>query len=298
MTPVAGESDRYRVLLLGAQGQVGWELQRSQPPSVKLYALGRQDLDIRDADKLRKAVESFQPDCLINAAAYTAVDRAESEAGMAYAINRDGAAHCALAAQSCGAHLIHISTDFVFDGAQSTPYQPGAPVAPLGVYGGSKAAGEQHVREILGDAALILRTAWVYSAHGSNFVKTMLRLMAERDVLRVVGDQAGTPTWAAGLARAIWSAIDHPDFTGIQHWTDAGVASWYDFAVAIQEEALAAGRLRRSIPIEMIPTSGYPTPAPRAAYTVLDKSTSYATLGPAPHWRAALRQMFAEPEEA
>ncbi|MHB1750906.1 MAG: SDR family oxidoreductase, partial [Acidithiobacillus sp.] len=171
MTPMAGEADRYRVLLLGAQGQVGWELQRSQPPSVKLYALGRQDLDIRDADKLRKAVESFQPDCLINAAAYTAVDRAESEAGMAYAINRDGAAHCALAAQSCGARLIHISTDFVFDGAQSTPYQPGAPVAPLGVYGGSKAAGEQQVREILGDAALILRTAWVYSAHGSNFVK-------------------------------------------------------------------------------------------------------------------------------
>ncbi|MBU2829440.1 dTDP-4-dehydrorhamnose reductase [Acidithiobacillus ferriphilus] len=298
MTPMAGEADRYRVLLLGAQGQVGWELQRSQPPSVMLRALGRQDLDIRDVGKVRAAVESFRPDCLINAAAYTAVDRAESEADMAYAINRDGAAHCALAAQACGARLIHLSTDFVFDGAQSTPYQPGAPAAPLGVYGASKAAGEQQVREILGDAALILRTAWVYSAHGSNFVKTVLRLLAERDVLRVVGDQIGTPTWAAGIAGALWRALDHPDFTGIQHWTDAGVASWYDFSVAIQEEAVAAGRLQRSIPIEMIPTSGYPTPARRPAYTVLDKSTSYATLGPAPHWRAALRQMLAEPKEA
>lgn len=286
-----------RVLLLGAQGQVGWELQRSRPPFVELRALGRQDLDIRDAAQVRHMAESFQPDYLINAAAFTAVDRAESEAEMAYAINRDGATHCAQAAEVRGARLIHISTDFVFDGNQATPYQPADPVAPLGVYGASKAAGERQVREILGDAALILRTAWVYSIHGNNFVKTMLRLMGERDALRVVGDQIGTPTWAAGLAHAIWTTLDHPEFTGIQHWTDAGVASWYDFAVAIQEEAMAAGQLRRAIPVEVIATSAYPTAARRPACAVLDKSASYAALSAAPHWRVALRQMLAESTE-
>ena len=286
----------YRVLLLGAQGQVGWELQRSRPASVELCALGRRDLDILDAAQVREMAESFRPDAIINAAAYTAVDRAESESALAYAVNRDGATHCSLAARACGARLIHLSTDFVFAGTQATPYAPDAPPAPLGVYGASKAEGERQVQATLGDTALILRTAWVYSAHGSNFVKTMLRLLAERDVLRVVGDQIGTPTWAAGLARAIWSSLDHPAFTGIQHWTDAGVASWYDFAVAIQEEAVAAGRLHRAIPIEMIPTSAYPTPARRPACAILDKTASYTALGAAPHWRVALRRMLTEPE--
>ncbi|MBU2862196.1 sugar nucleotide-binding protein, partial [Acidithiobacillus ferrooxidans] len=140
----------HRVLLLGAQGQVGWELQRSRPASVELRALGRPDLDILDAAQVRGMAESFRPDAIINAAAYTAVDRAESESARAYAVNRDGAAHCALAAQACGARLIHLSTDFVFDGAQATPYPPEAPLAPLGVYGASKADGERQVQAILG----------------------------------------------------------------------------------------------------------------------------------------------------
>ncbi|MGE4530728.1 MAG: dTDP-4-dehydrorhamnose reductase [Acidithiobacillus sp.] len=283
-----------RVLLLGANGQVGWELQRHCPPNIELKALTRTQVDICEAEQVQNAAQSFRPDCIINTAAYTAVDRAESESTHAYAINKEGAKHCARAAADCAARLIHLSTDFVFDGAQATPYQPQDARHPLGVYGASKAAGEEQVQSILGDSALILRTAWVYSAHGNNFVKTMLRLITERDSLGVVGDQIGSPTWAAGLAQAIWRAVALADFNGIQHWTDAGVASWYDFAVAIQEEALSMGRLARAIPITMIPTAAYPTPALRPACAVLDKSASYAALGAAPHWRQALRQMLAD----
>ncbi len=283
-----------RVLLFGAHGQLGWELQRHRPESVELLALARAQADIADPEQVEKITHTFQPDLIINAAAYTAVDLAESEPEKAYAINRDGAAYCARAAQKNAARLIHISTDFVFDGTQATSYQPDAARRPLGVYGASKAAGEVEVERILGANALILRTAWVYSAHGKNFVNTMLRLLAARDSLSVVGDQIGSPSWAAGLAAAIWRATQQPDFTGIQHWTDAGVASWYDFAVAIQEEALALGRLQRAIPIHMIPSSAYPTPARRPACAVLDKSASYAALGAAAHWRQALRQMLAD----
>ncbi|MDR7925691.1 dTDP-4-dehydrorhamnose reductase [Acidithiobacillus thiooxidans] len=283
-----------RVLLFGANGQLGWELQRHRPEAVELCALSRTQADIAIQEQVEQAAENFQPDLIINAAAYTAVDLAESESETAYAINRDGAVHCAEAARKHSARLIHISTDFVFDGSQATPYQPDSIRHPLGVYGASKAAGEIEIVRILGNNALILRTAWVYSTHGKNFVKTMLRLMSERDSLGVVGDQIGSPTWAAGLAAAIWRACAQPEFNGIQHWTDAGVASWYDFAVAIQEEALALGLLQRSIPIGMIPASAYPTPARRPACAVLDKSISYATLGAAPHWRQALRQMLTD----
>ena len=281
-----------KVLLLGSQGQVGWELQHSKPSSIDLYALNHLDLDIRDADKVREVAIKFQPDCIINAAAYTAVDRAETDVDLAYAINCDGAANCALAAKVCNAKLIHISTDFVFDGKQSIPYHPEIPTSAIGVYGASKAAGEEQVKKILNDGALILRTAWVYSSHGNNFVKTMLRLMLEKDVIRVVGDQIGSPTYALGLANAIWKSINNPNFIGIQHWTDSGIASWYDFAVAIQEEAINVGYLKNSIPIEMIPTGSYPTLALRSPYTVLDKTNSYQILGHALHWRIALRQML------
>ncbi|MHB1531754.1 dTDP-4-dehydrorhamnose reductase [Acidithiobacillus sp.] len=283
-----------RVLIFGAAGQAGWELQRSSPAAMSVRALGRQDADITQLDAVRAAVEHWQPQWIINAAAYTAVDRAESEAAIAYAINRDGAAHIAQAALEAHCQVLHISTDFVFDGQSPSPYAPDAGVHPLGVYGASKAAGEGAVRQILGDSALILRTAWVYSSHGHNFVKTMLKLMAEREELRIVADQIGSPTWAAGLAQAIWRAIGTKDFRGTQHWTDAGIASWYDFAVAIQEEALACGLLARGIPILPIRSMDYPTPARRPACAVLDKSGSYAQLGTAPHWRVALRAMLKE----
>lgn len=283
-----------RVCLFGAAGQLGRELQRSCPADVALQAVTRDTVDLSQATQIRDALEQGQPTIIINAGAYTAVDRAESEPELAYAVNAEAPRIIAEWARARGARLLQVSTDFVFDGAQGRPYQPADKPAPLGVYGASKAAGEEHIRTILGDTALILRTAWVYSEFGQNFVKTMLRLLGERERLSVVGDQIGSPTWARGLAGALWGAVALPTFSGTQHWTDAGVASWYDFAVAIQEEGLRIGLLQREIPIQMIPSSAYPTPARRPACAVLDKTQSYDALGAAPHWRIQLQTMLAD----
>lgn len=283
-----------RVLITGAGGQLGWELRRTAPAGLAVRAYDRADLDITSDESIATVVAEFAPTVIVNAAAYTAVDRAESERENAYAVNRDGARRLADIAGSRGARLIHLSTDFVFDGRACRPYRADDATEPLGVYGASKLAGEQAVRERLGEAALILRTAWVYSTHGHNFVKTMLRLMDQRDRLTVVADQVGTPTWARGLADAVWRAIAQHT-TGVHHWTDAGVASWYDFAVAIQEEALALDLLRRAIPIAPVATAEYPTPAARPSYSVLDKEVTWAELGvKPPHWRVALRAMLRE----
>jgi dTDP-4-dehydrorhamnose reductase len=283
------------ILLTGANGQLGWELKRSaEQVGHSLQAFDRQTLDITDPAAVNAAMEAARPNVIINAAAYTAVDRAEQEPQQAYAVNRDGAANLARAAQACGALLIHVSTDFIFEGAQGAPYRVDDEPRPQGVYGASKLAGERAVREVVGKEALIVRTAWVYSAHGSNFVKTMLRLMRERDELRVVDDQIGSPTWAQGLAHCIWRALDQ-GLTGTYHWTDTGAASWYDFAVAIQEEGLQLDLLNRQIPIRPIPSSEYPTPAKRPSYSVLDKSATWRALeDTAPHWRASLRAMLSE----
>ncbi len=282
-------------MLTGANGQLGWELQRhAEALHYQLHAFDRRGLDVADAGAVAAAVDDLRPQLIINAAAYTAVDRAESEAEQAYAINRDGAANLARAAQVRGAVLIHVSTDFVFDGTKGAPYKTADGPGPEGVYGASKLAGERAIAEIMGDRALIIRTAWVYSAHGNNFVKTMLRLMSSRDEVSVVDDQIGTPTWACGLADCIWRAIDR-QMTGLHHWTDAGAASWYDFAVAIQEEALTLGLLSRDVPVKPIPTADHPTLAKRPSYSVLDKSTTWRALGHvARHWRTSLRSMLRE----
>lgn len=281
-----------KVLIAGGSGQLGKALVATAPPEHRVVAADRALLDITDPASIRAAIAEHRPDLIINAAAYTAVDKAESEADAAYAANRDGPAELARQAHACGARLVHVSTDFVFDGRGSSPYLPGHPVAPIGVYGASKAAGEAAIASVLPEA-LIVRTAWVYAAHGHNFMRTMLRLMASQPALRVVADQVGTPTHAFSLARAIW-ALDARGAKGIQHYSDAGVASWYDFAVAIQEEALALGLLDRSIPIAPVRTSDFPTPARRPAYSVLDKTETYAHLGqPAAHWRVELRAALA-----
>jgi len=175
------------------------------------------------------------PDVIVNAAAYTAVDRAESEPELARRVNSDGPRYLALAAREVGARLVHLSTDFVFDGASSIPYPPEAPTNPLNVYGVTKRAGEQAVLEVLPGRSVVLRTSWLYAAEGSNFVRTMLRLMCANGAVRVVADQVGTPTAARSVAQAIWKITERPSVTGIHHWSDAGVASWYDFAVAIAE---------------------------------------------------------------
>jgi len=280
-----------KVLIMGANGQLGRALQATAPAGAEIVALDRGALDIGDADAVAASVTSVAPDLIVNAAAYTAVDKAESDVAAALRINGEGPGHLAAAAVAAGARFVHVSTDFVFDGSSGTPYLPDHPTDPLGVYGASKLAGEQAARAACPEA-LIVRTAWVYGVTGHNFVRTMLRLMAEREEVRVVADQIGTPTFADGLARALW-ALDAAGARGTHHWTDSGAASWYDFAVAIQEEALVLGLLARAVPVVPIATSDFPTPARRPSYSVLDKSSAVALVGaPAPHWRVHLRDML------
>lgn len=284
-----------KVLLTGCGGQLGWELLKITPPGWTVAPFDSAALDIRDADAVQAAVEKSAPQVIINAAAYTAVDKAEKDQEAAFAVNSRGVFNLAEAAKEIGARLIHISTDIIFDGSKPVPYLPSDQPNPTGVYGASKLAGEEQVRAVRVDNSVILRTAWVYSAHGHNFVKTMLRLMREREQLGVVADQVGTPTWAGGLAQAVWLLAARASLGGIFHWTDAGVASWYDFAVAIQEEAIQLGLLPGAIPISPIRTVDYPAPARRPPFSVLDKTSTWRALNySAPHWRVNLRRMLKE----
>jgi dTDP-4-dehydrorhamnose reductase len=279
---------RRKVLITGAQGQVGSELLATAPGNWEVIPCGSHDLDVTRPDVVDTVIRREQPSVIIHAAAYTDVDRAEREVERAEAINAAGAANVAAAAAAVGARMIYLSTDFVFDGTLGRPYLPGDTARPLGVYGRTKLTGERAVLEQSG--GVVVRTAWVYSAGGRNFVRTMLRQMSTQESVNVVSDQVGTPTWARSLAHALWRAGDQSDLTGILHWTDAGVASWYDFAVAIQEEALAAGLLKQVVEIHPIRTVDLPRPARRPPYSVLDKSTGWAALGgPAAHWRVNLR---------
>ncbi len=284
-----------KVLITGAGGQVATALSRLKPAGIDAQLLGRAELDIGDREAVLRSLATLKPDVVINAGAYTAVDKAESEAALARRVNGEGPGHLAEAAKQQGARLLHISTDFVFDGSQSHPYAPDAALRPLGIYGESKLEGEQRIQQVLGGKALILRTAWVYAAGGRNFVATMLRLMGERGQVRVVADQVGSPTWATSIAEALWVAVRTPDFTGVHHWTDAGVASWYDFAVAIAEESAMLGLLKQPATVESITTADFPTPARRPAYSVLDRSSMERALGIKPaHWRVNLRKMLRE----
>jgi dTDP-4-dehydrorhamnose reductase len=276
---------------------LGRELCSTAPAAVELGALEHGALDVCHEAAVARAVADFQPDVILNAAAFTAVDRAEQESDAAFAINATGAENIARAAAGCGAWLAHVSTDFVFDGHAFRPYPPDAETAPLGVYGASKLAGEQAVRQQAGDHWFIVRTSWLYGAHGHNFVKTMLRLMAERDLVGVVADQVGGPTWTRPLAEAIWRAAERR-VTGLHHWSDAGVASWYDLAVAVQEEAWALGLLDRRVPVRGIATEDYPTPARRPHYSVLDSSALRQAIDITPaHWRESLRGMLQQVKE-
>ena len=279
-----------KALIFGSKGQLGRGLAATAPQGSQLVQHDVDTLDITDADAVGRAVKDAAPDIVLNAAAYTAVDRAEEEEALAQAVNGDAVGHIAQAARVAGARFVHVSTDFVFDGTASRPYAPEAAPSPISAYGRTKLAGER----LASNDALIVRTAWVYAPEGGNFVRTMLRLMGEREELGVVADQVGTPTYAPDLAAALWDLADK-GVTGVHHYTDSGVASWYDFAVAIQEEASAIGLLDRAIPIAPIATSAYPTPAKRPHYSVLDKTSTIAALGRTPpHWRVNLRKMLNE----
>jgi len=289
-----------KVLITGGNGQLGYELQRTIPRTPKTpdgytcISSDVADLDITNADAIKAYVADIKPDIIINSAAYTAVDKAEEEKELAIAINTTGAANLAQVCKDNGIRLMQVSTDFVFDGKACSPYPVDAPTEPDSYYGLSKRDGDLRVQKILGKDAFIIRTSWLYSANGNNFVKTMLKFMRERESLGIIADQIGTPTWANSLAQAIWQAIEK-NITGMHHWSDAGVASWYDFAYAIMEEGVALGLLDKEIEINPITTADYPTPASRPCYSVMDKTTTWQALDiKSEHWRVALRQMMAE----
>jgi dTDP-4-dehydrorhamnose reductase len=283
-----------RVLVTGAGGQVGRSLVITAPPTTTLVTTSHKELDIADGRAVGDYIRQHSPEVIINTAAHTAVDRAESEPELARRVNSDGPRHLAAAARETGARLVHISTDFVFDGAGSAPYRPDAATNPLNVYGATKLAGEKAVLEELPERSVVVRTAWVYAAQGSNFVRTMLRVMKANGAVRVVADQVGTPTAARSLAETLWRILEKPEINGIHHWTDAGVASWYDFAVAIAEEGAQRGLVPEDVIVTPIATSDYPTPARRPSYSVLDK-TSLMSRGLMPvHWRQRLREVLGE----
>ena len=292
-----------KVLLTGATGQLGQALIASRPEGVELVPLGRSDLDLANAAACQHLVRQHQPDWLLNAGAYTAVDRAEADPDLAMAVNAGAPQAFAEALAATGGRLLQVSTDFVFNGQQGSPYRPDQTPEPLGVYGASKAAGERAVLAALGPGrARILRTSWVYGPVGANFCLTMLRLHALKaaagEPLAVVADQVGCPTASFGLAAACWRAIGigaDPDAAAVLHWSDAGAASWYDFAVAIGELGVATGLLEQAARVRPIPTSAYPTPAARPAYSLLECTASRAALGLEPtHWRAALAQVLGQ----
>lgn len=286
-----------KVLITGANGQLGYALQKTsqifaaQYP-LELIMLTRAQIDLMQLEFLPALLDQYAPDVIINAAAYTAVDKAEAQPELAKIVN-------ALAVQTiahwCQSHkklLVHISTDFVFDGKKSSPYEVLDTVNPLSVYGKTKQLGEMFaLREC--SSTYVVRTGWVYCEQGNNFVKTMLRLAAERPQLSIVADQIGTPTYALHLAEMIWQLVLRRPPENVWHFSDAGVASWYDFAVAIVEEANVLGLLPTMPNIMPIATQDYPTPAQRPAYSVLNKAHTWSQLQITPtHWRAALSKML------
>jgi len=288
-----------RVLLTGAAGQLGTALQRSCPARVELIATDLAQLDLTNTAACRELVAELQPDWVLSAGAYTAVDMAQQQPELAEAVNAAAPKAFAEALSKQGnGRLLQISTDFVFSGMQGYPYGAQDPVAPLGVYGASKARGEAAVLELLGpERACVLRTSWLYGPVGKNFCLTMLKLHAIKaaagEALNVVADQVGCPTHTAGLAAACWQVLAK-DIGGIQQWSDAGVASWYDFAVAIGEEAVALGILATAAQVNPISTAEYPTPAQRPSYSLMDCSASRKALELEPmHWRQGLRQVLA-----
>lgn len=287
------------VLVLGAGGQVGTELLRALAPSDEVIAATRsgqlpdgtpcERADFDDIATLVPLLDRLQPTVVVNAAAYTAVDKAESDREAVFRANAEAPGGIARWCAQHGVPLVHYSTDYVFDGQGTRPYLPDDATAPLGVYGASKLAGEEAIRAA-GGRHLIFRTAWVYAAHGNNFLRTMLRVGAERDVLRVVADQIGTPTPAALIADVTAQALRHPGaLSGTWHLTATGETSWHGFAEAIFADALARGRIAKAPRVEAITTADYPTPAQRPAYSRLDVTSLQQDFGIVlPDWRDGL----------
>ncbi len=281
-----------RILITGADGQLGQSLQDTAPQGLELIATDVRNLDLCDEATLRAGLSEHAPDVIINAAAYTAVDKAEAEPGLAHAVNAEAVAGLARHCAESGCKLIHVSTDFVFAGDALKPYLPDDQTQPASVYGKTKLAGERAALEG-GCDARVVRTSWVYSEHGHNFVKTMLRLGADRDRLTVVSDQTGSPTYARNLAATLWRLLNVWPDCPVLHYADSGETSWQGFAKAIFADAAAAGLITQIPEVAPISTSDYGAPAPRPAYSVLDTSLTREVLGiEPPEWRSALREML------
>lgn len=296
-----------KILLTGAAGQLGQALRQQLPVGVELIATSRSGnpaigllpLDLADAAACRVAVLEHRPDWVLNGGAYTAVDRAESEPELALAVNGGAPRAFAEALADTGGRLLQVSTDFVFNGQQGSPYRPEQARDPLGAYGRTKAAGEEAVEQVLGGSGrgVILRTSWVMGPVGKNFALTMLRLHRERGAsgqsLGVVEDQVGCPTSTATLAAACWRVITAQVQEPVLHWCDAGAASWFDVAVAVGELAQELGLLQQPAPVNPLTTAEYPLPAQRPSYSLLDCSSSRRALGLAPTpWRQALKLLL------
>ena len=286
-----------RILITGGSGQVGHCLKAQLQGCAELSIPDSSALNIADRRSVQQAVETFRPDYIINAAAYTAVDKAESDAERAFAVNRDGARHLAEAAEAAGTAMLHISTDYVFDGAGGAPYDEAAPTAPQNIYGKSKLAGEQAVLAAC-RRAVVMRTSWVFGAHGQNFVKTMLRLGRERDSLGIVADQYGAPTAAADIAAALITIVRRhtpeqlAERAGIYHYCGSPYASWFEFAETIFAEAAAQGVLAKIPAVKPIATADYPTPAKRPSDSRLDCGKIRTVFGIGPcDWHSALSDL-------
>jgi dTDP-4-dehydrorhamnose reductase len=280
-----------KVLVTGGRGQLGRATARRCAASGhEVVAVDVEELDIRDREACDRALARHRPEVVINAAAYTAVDRAETERDAAFAVNAAGAGNVARACEAAGIRVLHVSTDYVFDGTSTVPYREDDPLAPLGAYGESKAAGEALVHAAGGT---VVRTSWLFEAGGPSFVNTMLRLCQERPVLRVVNDQIGCPTWADDLADALLVLAQRASVERTYHFCNDGVTSWHGFAVAIIE----AARAHRAIAcerVEAITTAEYPTPARRPAYSVLDTTRIRAAGAVPPSWRRGVDAVVAE----
>ncbi len=285
-----------RLLITGARGQLGRELIRLGS-GHELMSVGHRELDIMDEDAVFRCCKTFHPDAVVNAAAYTAVDKAESDVEAAFGVNRNGPANLARVCRQSDIPLIHISTDYVFDGAKTEPYIENDPVAPLGVYGASKLAGEKAVQQYA-SMWVILRTSWVFSAHGNNFVKTMLRLGADRETLSIVADQHGCPTSASELARAIYAVLDaglHDGNRGVYHLCQPEPTTWFGFAQAIFDISRKQNMDVKVSSLNPITTSDYPAPAKRPVNSVMEYSkfeeTFDFTIRP---WRSSLADVVKE----
>ena len=282
-----------KIIVIGKSGQLAWELSQLGSPEQEIACFGRNDIDLQSATAITECLKQQKAGGVINASAYTAVDTAEGDIDNAYALNARAVGNLAQACKTLTVPFVHVSTDFVFHGDKGVPYLPDDEIQPLGVYGASKAQGEQLVTEVYPELSCIIRTSWVYSTQGNNFVKTMLHLMRTKPEIGVISDQIGTPTYAKGLAVACVASLTN-SVSGIHHYTDTGVASWYDFAFAIQRIGLELGLLDKMIPIKPITTDQYPTPAKRPHYSVLDKS-SLANAMPEltfSHWQTQLHTMM------